>query len=134
MQNYKDANSFHIIFDSYIEGSLKGGERYNRLNKSKGIVHIAKITASTNVPEQMEKFWTSESNKVKLQMFAKEKILELAKLININVIVSGMIIDNENPLPAAFYNRQDCTTIFVPELKSLFEEADMRIIPHQMGN
>ena len=130
LQNYKDANSFHIIFDSYIEGSLKGGERYNRLNKSKGIVHIAKITASTNVPEQMEKFWTSESNKVKLQMFAKEKILELAKLININVIVSGMIIDNENPLPAAFYNRQDCTTTFVPELISLFEEVDMRIIPH----
>ena len=76
LQNYKDANSFHIIFDSYIEGSLKGGERYNRFNKSKGIVHIAKITASTNVPEQMEKCWTSERNKVKLQMFAKEKILE----------------------------------------------------------
>ena len=130
LKKYENAISYHIIFDSYIEGSLKGGERTHRLSKSKGVIHLAKINVSTKVPEQMDKFWSSDTNKEKLQIFAKNKILELAKLLNINVVMSGVIIDNENLLPGIFYNREEGKNIPIPELKFSYEEADMRIIPH----
>ena len=40
--------------------------------------------SKTKVPEQMEKFWSSGGNKEKLQILAKEKILELAKIVGVN--------------------------------------------------
>ena len=94
------------MFDSYIERSLKGGERTARLYKSNGTIHLAKITNSTKVPEQMEKFWTSDSNKEKLQNFAKEKNIEMSKLCGVIFVLSGIVKDSENPMLAQFYNIQ----------------------------
>ena len=44
--------------------------------------------------------------------------------------MSAMVKDNEDPLPALFYNYQECKTVPVPELIYMIEEADIRIIPH----
>ena len=56
----------HIVFDSYVSKSLKGSEREKRAGDT---LELAKIDAKTKVPAQMEKFWGSSSNKVKLQSF-----------------------------------------------------------------
>ena len=61
---YKDAEIFQLIFDSYLDKSLKAGERANRLVQNPGVIHLATILDNTKVPEQMSKFWNSESNKI----------------------------------------------------------------------
>ena len=106
LQHYKNAKTYHFIFDSYIGRSLKGGERIARLYKSKGIIHLGKITNSTKVPKQMQKFWKSDSNKEKLQYFAKKKNIEMSKLCGVIFVLSGIVKDSENPMLAQFYNIQ----------------------------
>ena len=50
-------------------------------------------------------------------MFAKEKIIELAKIVDVNVMMSGTIKYHGDPLPALFYNEQENNTIPLPELQ-----------------
>ena len=46
----------------------------------------------------MQKFWTSDSKKEKLQNFAKEKYIEMSKLCGVIFVLSGIVKDGENPL------------------------------------
>ena len=129
IKHFASAATYHFIFDSYTDYSLKGGERTARSGKSKGVINLAKIVSITKVPEQMEKFWCSEQNKIKLQQFAKEKIIELARIVKVNVIMSGTVSD-EDCTPASFYRTNEGDIVPVPQLQSALEEADMRLIPH----
>lgn len=65
-------NSFiHVIFDSYVDCSLKGPERVSRGMSS---LELAKIEKHTPIPQQTEKFWASSNNKVMFQVFAAKEI------------------------------------------------------------
>ncbi len=129
LNSFRNVRVFHIIFDSYIEGSLKGGERSIRLANAKGVIHLAAIYENTKVPEQMEKFWVSESNKRKFQSLAKSALINMSLEVNKEVVVSGTVEDDK-PLPALHLN-DGGQVEQINELKlDNMEEADMRIMPH----
>ena len=76
----------------------------------------------------MEKFWAADDNKVKFQNFAKGYLIDLAKKVNQELIVSGTL-EGEISMPALYLNNHlDVNT--VDALEYPYEEADMRIIPH----
>ena len=54
----------HLVFDSYIELTIKDSERLNR-----GLYvtyELADIYTCTALPSMMDSFWESDSNKRKL--------------------------------------------------------------------
>ena len=132
-RQFAGAKTSHFIFDSYIDYSLKGGERISRTGKSKGVINLAKILSAIKVPEQMDKFWSSEKNKIMIQSFARDKIIELAKALNVNVVMSETVSDNDYisfKTPACFYNAANGSPISVPELTSALVEADICALSH----
>ena len=62
-KRFPDVALFHIVFDSYIENSLKDGERATRIAAAGGIIRLARTRSDTKVPEQMPKFWACSANK-----------------------------------------------------------------------
>ena len=116
----------HYIFDSYCESSLKASER-NRRHTS--IIRLARIASHTPIPVQMDKFWGCNANKVELQHYASDYIINnFHQISESDVIVSG-IIDNENLTPAKLISCGN-SVIEIPALQLKIEEADMRLIPH----
>ena len=115
----------HVVFDSYISGSLKGAERERRAGDT---IELAKIDKNTKILTQMEKFWGSSSNKVKMQQFFSEAASEIAKENNVNVVLSGTVIGKEAQPCKAIIDGQEYQDIEL--LKSSIEEADCRIVPH----
>ena len=128
LKNNPTAEVIHIIFDSYLDLSLKSGERRIRLAEAKGVIRVAMINENTKVPEQMGKFWPLSDNKVKFQRFAKSYLLHLAKRVHRQLIVSGTV-DGEDSIPAQHLN-SGMDIAEISELQLPFEEADMRLIPH----
>ena len=123
-------NTKHFIFVSYIPESWKGAKRKER---TKDLIHLAQIASETPLPVQIEKFWGSDGNKKMLQRFCVEKLQFLAIQKQINVVLSG-IIDNDNVTPAKYVDFEQGTTKSVSDLALNIEEADMRIMPHIKWN
>ena len=115
----------HIVCDSYVSKSLKGSERERRAGDT---LELAKIDAKTKVPTQMEKFWGSSSNKVnfKLQSFFAETALKIARENNINIVLSGTVVDDNMQPCRAIINHEEHVDIEL--LKSSIEEAASRIM------
>ena len=84
---FPTAATSHYIFDSYVDYSLKCSERASRVNKVKGVIHLAMITSNTPIPEHMKKFWNSSKNKCMLQEFAGSCIVQSGK----PAVLSGTI-------------------------------------------
>ena len=79
----------HMAYDSYVEISLREGERLRRA--CDGTIDIIEIKEDTPLPKQMPQFWALSSNKVKLELLSREMALwDLS-----NVLVSGMVINDE---------------------------------------
>ena len=108
-----------IAYDSYVELSLKEGERLRRACED--TIDVIEIKEDTPLPKQMPPFWALSSNKVKLQLLSRKVALRDIP----NIVISGMVVDDEL-LPAQIsengFPPQD-----LPELSSWIEEADSRI-------
>ena len=115
-----------IVFASYVSRSLKVAERDRRTDRD--VVELAKIDCRTKVTAQMEKFWGSFLNKVKLQEFFAETALDIAKETDIKIVLSIVVLGTEMQPCRAIINRQEFGDI--APLKSSLEEADSGIIPH----
>ena len=113
----------HLSRDSYIELSLKEGERIRRAC-SEGTIEVVEMFEDTPIPKQESQFWAASNNKVKLQLLAGEVALRDKS----DVLVSAMIVNNE--LKEAKLKENGTAPRVVPELSSWLEEADSRIIPH----
>ena len=50
----------HLVLDSYIEMSLKEGERMRRTDSTTGIDIIA-MNRDTPIPQQLDKFWGEQA-------------------------------------------------------------------------
>lgn len=66
----KSTSRIDLIFDSYVENSPKAYERLRR--NCKGAIEVNTIEDNVHVPKQIDKFWTSNENKVKLQAYIKK--------------------------------------------------------------
>ena len=116
----------HVVFDSYLEQSLKAMEREKR--GKHGVIHLAKIEYNTPIPQQMSKFWALDKNKALLQKFAKDVLLDLGKSLGITVVASGVVDDG--PTLARIYSSDTESCSYIHDLELNYEEADWRLIPH----
>ena len=117
----------HFVFDSYLSGSLKGPERERR---GLSALELAKIDGKTKIPTQINKFWASSNNKVLFQEFAAKKIVDIAKQRVNDIVVSGVVVDNEQKPCTRIVIQSPFEVIEIPYLKSNIEEAAQRLIPH----
>ena len=58
-------SNLHIVFDSYLETSVKGGARLRRAGGVES-VDLAELSAGAPMPQQVNKFWNSSINKTRL--------------------------------------------------------------------
>lgn len=116
----------HIVFDSYLELSVKECERIRRMSTS-GTIDLSCIQNSTPIPVQLDRFWSSTSNKMNLQMLTRKNIADTSVNTEYPIIASGIIV-NEELVPAEIYTKG--TGHIVQELNRRLEEADLRVVPH----
>lgn len=109
----------HLVLDSYIEMSLKEGERMRRTGSTTGI-DIIGMNRQTPIPHQLDKFWASVENKRNLQLLVRDMVCNQTSG-NTTVIVSSVVIDDE-VLPAKSADGEE-----IPELLNWIEEADARL-------
>ena len=126
--------SLHVVFDSYLESSVKAGERFRRAG-GVGSVDLIELTANVPIPQQFEKFWTSPSNKTKLQQLARQ-LASTPLLVKLPVVLSGCITDEEVvPAQLLCAGRSSTppsaeTCEFIEALTCRVEEADDRLVLH----
>ena len=123
---HKPATEFKLemtlfAYDSYVENSLKEGERLRRA--ADGTIDIIEIKKDTPLPKQMPQFWALPSNKVKLEQLSREMAMDQCD----NVLISGMVINDELVTPQI--KQPGSPPCDLPELSSWIEEADSRIPP-----
>ncbi|KAG1682452.1 Solute carrier family 22 member 2 [Nymphon striatum] len=122
----KRANRIDLIFDSYIDKSIKDSERGRR--QTVAPIELNMINQETPLPVEMERFWSSNKNKEKLQLLLHEYVIAEATVSSKNVqIVASHVFGEQTILCLSAHN--NCSTE-VPELCLDIEEADARIIPH----
>ena len=109
----KNASRIDLIFDTFMEGSVKDTERLRR-SKSKAI-EFSKIREDTLLSVEMETFWESISNNAYVQSQA------------IPFVLNGMAQELQIILCQSAKNGKVET---FPESNNNFEVADVRLIPH----
>jgi len=112
----------HVVLDSYIEMSLKEGERMRRTDSTSGITIIG-MNRYTPIPQQLEKFWASQENKKNLQLLVRDIVCNRA-YGDATIIASSLVSDDE-ALPATATGGEE-----IPDLLSWIEEADARLVVH----
>ena len=115
----------HLVFDSYCELSVKEGERARRAEEAGGAIDVVAMTETVPIPQQMNKFWASSTNKESLQILARNMALRDCN----NIVVSGMVVNNE-VTKAQFQAEPGSAAVDVPTCSSRQEEADCRLISH----
>ena len=117
----------HWIFDSYIENSIKEGERKRRLAGQS--IELVVIQEHTRIPLQRDRFWSSSSNKEKVQDLCRSSFTRLAIEAGIQLVLSRYVSCDDKII---HWNRisSDKESAIVPKLNSKIEEADQRLIPH----
>ena len=63
-----------LVFDSYVEGSIKDSERICRQDKAP--IEMNSIHYDTPLPIEMDRFWSSSNNKLKLQMLLHTQVIK----------------------------------------------------------
>ena len=98
--NLPHCNEVHIVFDQYLEVSIKAGERAKRGASNALEVQIA--GPSTPVPKQWKKYITNEKNKINLCEFLTNSICKLGQKLlprNKRVIIGGGLERDVSLLP-----------------------------------
>ncbi|KAG8196935.1 hypothetical protein JTE90_027638 [Oedothorax gibbosus] len=122
--NYKRIKRIDFVFDSYVEHSLKEGERERRRNVDP--IELIKIEQDTPIPIQMDRFWSSCKNKEMLQSAAATSFIEKAKMANFTTVLSGTITGDSRDAKIVMNKEvQICS-----DVRTFVEEADGRIVMH----
>ncbi|KAG8193314.1 hypothetical protein JTE90_003798 [Oedothorax gibbosus] len=120
--NYKIIKRIDFVFDSYVEHSLKEGERERRRNVDP--IELIQIEQDTHIPIQMDRFWSSCKNKEMLQSAAATSFIEKAKMANFTTVLSGTITGDSRDAKIVM-NKEVCS-----DVRTFVEEADGRIVMH----
>ena len=116
LKKYAMFSEIHVVFDTYINESLKSAERERR---QKGMEPIRyKILGNDNMrPVALKKLLSHIANKDELTVVFSEALIDAGKR------------DKKN-LTVAFRNEALSTFMNTDELKSTHEEADTKLILH----
>ncbi|KAK3877980.1 hypothetical protein Pcinc_017382 [Petrolisthes cinctipes] len=83
----------HLVLDSYIEMSLKEGERMRRTDPTTGI-NIIGMSRDTPILQQIDKFLASHKNKTNLQLLDRDNMSHRASS-DVTIIASSIVSDEE---------------------------------------
>ena len=122
-----DTNQVHIIYDSYIEESLKKCERIHR-NADVDPLEYVNLLLSSPILVQLDKFRACIKNKENLQILRREFFIENSCEVE-EIVLSGYVTDadsNQNCLQIQNEGEQ----VAIDDILSSIVEADARIIPH----
>ena len=124
----KNAERIDLVFDCYLEGSVKDNERQRRMSKNP--IVLSNITNDTRLPKNMDSFWPSADNKVKLEVLLRNWLKEHYTHQNVQglQVFFSQIVGLNVSVATEFIRDGKLTTH--PSLDSSLEEADVRIIPH----
>jgi hypothetical protein len=121
-----NANRVDIVYDSYLENSVKEAERMRRYSNEP--IEIVNLNLDSVMPVEIDKFWASPTNKEKLQILSRNFFINKAKESGKNVVLSGYVTDKEGICSALEIRNQDITHRH--DLDCMAEEADCRLILH----
>ena len=119
-------NCIHVVFDQYLETSIKAGERSRRGTSSVLEVYIG--GPSTPIPKQWAKYITNPKNKGNLCDFITKSMCSLGKgrlPDNTQLVLGGGLKDGERCVAMTRDSHND-----VKDLTSNHEEADTRMWFH----
>lgn len=118
-----------LVFDSYVEGSIKDSERNRRRDKAP--IEMNYIHYDTPLPVEMDRFWSSSNNKLKLQMLLHTQAMKrgIETPSTVHVVASCFSGASDS---ATCKGVMDGNSAEIPDLCPEVEEADARIIPHAM--
>ena len=126
------SDRLHIVYDSYIEDSIKESERCRR-NLVQPLDFYG-IDMSSKMPVQTDRFWASNINKQELQKLSRSYLQEVSQSEKKDIVLSGYVDHELKEMQCVEIqiNEQtgDSKEIVIEELCSMLEEADTRIIPH----
>ena len=117
-------NQLHIVFDSYIENSIKESVMVRRTKCDP--LETVNLSLDSSIPAQIDRFWASSKNKGSLQILPRDFFIEKAEEQKKKVVLSGYVTDADGirgyvEIPnGAIYAREN--------LDSAIEKADCRII------
>ncbi|KAH3814555.1 hypothetical protein DPMN_143057 [Dreissena polymorpha] len=120
-QRQEYVRGIHLVLDSYVEMSLKEGQRLRRRDEATGIA-IIDMSRDTPIPKQLNKFWASEENKHNLQVSIRAIYCNDACA---NPRVASSVVSDNEALPAIKFGNE-----VIPELLNWIEEADARVVVH----
>ena len=117
----KNASRIDFVFDSYIEGSVKDNEQLRRSQKPP--VLYSNITQASKLPKDMDSFWPSAANKVKLEQVIKGWLINhfIEESIDIHIVLSKIMGEESSTATQSIRNGIISQH---PELDSDHEEAD----------
>ena len=92
-------------------------------------IEFFNLETSSKIPVQTDKFWASSNNKEKLQKLSRDYFKEIAVQNDMGFVLSGYV-QSDNEVKVCDKVAGDGSITDVPNLKSVLEEADLRLIPH----
>ena len=106
---------------------IKEGERKRRLAGQP--LELVVIQEDTRIPVQRDQFWSSSSNKEKVQDLCRSSFTRQAIEAGIQLVLSGYV-SCEDKIMNCTRILSDRKSVIVPELNSKIEEVDQRLIPY----
>ena len=85
-----DEHEIHIIYNSYLENSLKGHERLRRTAEVESIEFV-NLSKQSTVPVQIERFWACLVNKVNLRSISRKFFPGMSQNSGITVVLSSFV-------------------------------------------
>ena len=93
-----------------------------RIDPTTGI-NIVGMTRDTPIPQQLDKFWTSQENKQNFQLLVRDTVC-IGHYANTTIIASYVVSDDKLLPPKANGGAE------IPELLNWTEESDSRLVLH----
>ena len=78
-----------VVFDSYVEKSIKQGER-NRRSCVQPLEYV-NLENDTRIPVQLDRFWASSNNKEMVQCLSRSYLSEVAGKEGVQMVLSGYV-------------------------------------------
>ena len=122
-------DSQDLVFDSYVEGSIKYLARNRRQDKA--YIEINYIDYDTPSPVEIDIFWSSSNNKLKLQILLHTQVIQrgIETPSTVHVVASCFSGGSDG---STWKRVMDGNSAEIPYMCPEVEEADACIIPHAM--
>ena len=121
-----NADRIEIVYDSYLEGSIKESTRIGRAKEES--TEIINLNLDSPVSPEIRKFWASSIYKERLQILSRNYFLMKIKEKGRNVILSGYVTDKDGVCNAQKLINDG--NIERDDLNWIEKEADSRIVLH----